>query len=62
MASELPEFKQMNATGLNRDDGEKKEHVDGRGALDQVRPTGVMATGRKTAQRKGLYDRSTDSR
>ena len=62
MASELPEFKSMNATGIDRDEGAKKEFAETRGPLGQVRPVGVQATGRPSKMRKGLYDRSTDSR
>lgn len=64
MSTSLPEFKKMNATGIGREDENTKEGgIDREGVLGQRPPTSIVATGKRNSSiRKGMFDRSTESR
>ena len=51
MSENLPEFQRMNATGIGEQDLRSDEGGNNsRGVLDNVRPTGIVGTGRKNSK------------
>lgn len=60
MATDLPELRKVNATGVGSQDLRSEDGGNSsRGMLDQVRPTGIVATG---GNRKSSKDRSMGKR